>query len=425
VDFSLSAPAITTLATVGGTSTVTVNTINGVTGIVVLSPGLAPSGCSSSITGLTLSVACSDGVAPFSIVVSGQTGSAPNGLTRTVSVGVTIQDFSLAPNPATISLTTTAASTSTISDSPVNGFSQMISYSAGTVPAGCSASVSGATLSVVCNPLPTTGFSVAVMGTAGTSPNTLMRTATVQVMVGGGFTLSSSRTSITTLASIEGSSALTLTPLGTFSGTVTLSTGSVPLGCTATLTSAAIIPPILTDGLSVICSTGISPFNLTITGVSGGMSSSLVVPITVQDFSIAVDNSGPVDVGDSAVVTITLTPINSFSGSTVLFVDAPPGLTCGSVTPPSLVLPSQTASTVTCTSNTSGNYTLTVSAGSGSMTPRTAKTTISVNPVVNPSPIQPEIAGLDPALFYGIVGVVIVSIIGAIVAVARRSRKPR
>src|SRR5207249_6933027 len=68
-DFALSAPAITTLATVAGTSTVTVTPINGFSGTVTFSAGV-PVGCTASFTGAVLSVTCDTGVAPFSVSVT-------------------------------------------------------------------------------------------------------------------------------------------------------------------------------------------------------------------------------------------------------------------------------------------------------------------------------------------------------------------
>src|SRR5207249_9022285 len=261
-DFSLSAPAITTVATIAGTSTVTITPINGFTGTVSFSAGTVPAGCSASFTGAVLSVTCATGVAPFSVTVTGTSGA----LSRTTTVLVTVQDFSLSA-PAITTLATVAG-TSTVTVTPINGFSGTVTFSAG-VPVGCTASFTGAVLSVTCD----TGvapFSVSVTGTSGG----LSRTTTVPVTIQD-FSLSAP--AITILATVAGTSTVTVTPINGFAGTVTFSAGTMPAGCTASFSGAV---------LSVTCATGVAPFSVTVTGSSGGLSRTTTVPVTIQDFSL-------------------------------------------------------------------------------------------------------------------------------------------
>src|SRR5947199_7907788 len=159
----------------------------------------------------------------------------------------------------------TIARTSTVTITPLNGFTGTVSFSAGTVPAGCSASFTGAVLSVTC----ATGvapFSVTVTGTSGA----LSRTTTVLVTVQD-FSLSAP--AITTLATVAGTSTVTVTPINGFTGTVTFVAGTVPAACTASFTGAV---------LSVTCATGVSPFSVTVTGTSGSLSRPTFVLFTVQ-----------------------------------------------------------------------------------------------------------------------------------------------
>src|SRR5439155_9744159 len=179
-DFTLTATptSITTLATVAGTSTINVVPSGGFTGTVTFSAGAVPAGCTDSMTGAVLSVTCTTGIAPFSVTVTGT--SVTPALVRTGNVPVTVQDFALsAPGITTLA---TVAGTSTVTVTPINGFSGTVTFSAGTVPAGCNASFTGAVLSVTC----ATGvapFSVTVTGTTGTGSSTLSRTTTVPVTI--------------------------------------------------------------------------------------------------------------------------------------------------------------------------------------------------------------------------------------------------
>src|SRR5207249_598361 len=245
--FSLSAPAITTLANVTGTSTVTVAPINGFTGTITFSAGTVPAGCTASFAIAVLSVTCGTGVAPFSVTVTG----ASSGLSRTTTVSVTVQDFSLSA-PA-ITTVATVAGTSTVTVTPINGFTGTVSFSAGTVPAGCSASFTGAVLSVTC----ATGvapFSVTITGTSGA----LSRTTTVLVTVQD-FALMANPGSLRIGWSVTRTSTITVNNINGFSGTVALAlTATVPTGCTVTLSGSVV---------SVNCSP-VATFTVTVTGTS-------------------------------------------------------------------------------------------------------------------------------------------------------------
>src|SRR5438093_765231 len=347
-DFSLSAPAITTLATVTGTSTVTVAPINGFTGTITFSAGTVPAGCTASFASAVLSVTCSTGVAPFSVTVIG----ASSGLSRTTTVSVTVQDFSLSA-PA-ITTVATIAGTSTVTITPINGFTGTVSFSAGTVPAGCSASFTGAVLSVTC----ATGvapFSVTVTGTSGA----LSRTTTVLVTVQD-FSLSAP--AITTLATVAGTSTVTVTPINGFTGTVTFVAGTVPAACTASFTGA---------GLSVTCATGVSPFSVTVTGTSGSLSRTTTVPVTVQDFSLTANPASlSIVAGVTSTSTITVNNINGFSGTVALALTstAPTGCTV-----------TLSGSVVSVNCSPVATFTVTVTGTSGSLS-RTVNIQVSGGP---------------------------------------------
>src|SRR2546426_2765168 len=240
-DFSLSGPAITTLATIAGTSTIAVSPINGFSGGVAfaVSSGFTfPTGCNGSFNGAVLSVTCATGVAPFSVPVTGTTGTTPNTLSRSTSVSVTIQDFSLS-GPAITTLATIAGS-STAAVTPINGFTSAVTFavSSGFVfPSGCSGSFSGAVLAVTCS-TGVTPFTVPVTGTTGTAPNTLSRSANVSVNVQD---YSIAGPAITTLATVAGTSTVAVTAINGFAGTVSFAISSgftFPTGCSGSFSGA-------------------------------------------------------------------------------------------------------------------------------------------------------------------------------------------
>src|SRR6266699_3443139 len=83
------------------------------------------------------------------------------------------------------------------------------------------------------------------------------------------------------------------------------------------------------------------------------------------DFSISASSPAPTNAGQSASSTITVTALNGFSGTVSLSDTIPSGLTCGSISP-SILVGSGTA-TVSCSATNAGNYTLTITATSGSL----------------------------------------------------------
>jgi hypothetical protein len=76
--------------------------------------------------------------------------------------------------------------------------------------------------------------------------------------------------------------------------------------------------------------------------------------------------------------------------------------------------------TLTCTSSTANDYTVTITA-TGGATPHTTTQTFHVSAPTSPAAPAPTILGLTPLLFYGIVGgAILVIVIGGITVVIRR-----
>ena len=128
----------------------------------------------------------------------GQTGVAPNGielhavLDIIFNPGSASPDFSLAAAPAAVSMSQGGSATTTVTETPVNGFSGSVALTASGLPAGVTASfnpastTSTSTLTFTASGTAATGTStVTVTGTSGG----LLHTATVSVTVnasGGG-----------------------------------------------------------------------------------------------------------------------------------------------------------------------------------------------------------------------------------------------
>src|SRR5207253_8653323 len=134
------------------------------------------------------------------------------------------------------------------------------------------------------------------------------------------------------------------------------------------LTCGGITPNSLTGSgtASVSCSAAVAGnYTLTLTGTSGSLVHSTTAIFQYQDFTIIASSPAPSNVGSSSITTVTVTTVNHFAGIVSLTVTIPSGLTCGNITP-STITGSGTA-TVSCHATVSGNYTLTITGTSGSL----------------------------------------------------------
>lgn len=170
----------------------------------------------------------------------------------------------------------------------------------------------------------------------------------------------------------------TVNPLDGYSNTVSLTVSGCPTGATCTLNPTSVSPPYAPSTLTVstTSSTPGGTFTLTITGTDGTLThtTSVTLTVVVPDFSISSSStSGTIKAGGSAHFPITLTPLNTFSGSVSLTVTGLPGSSTGTFSPNPVTVTSPNSSSSTFTVTTSrktpaGTYHLTITGTSGSLT---------------------------------------------------------
>jgi len=192
------------------------------------------------------------------------------------------------------------------------------------------------------------------------------------------FTLSDSPSSLTiTQGGAGGTSTITVTDLGGFSGSVTLAASGVPSGVTAVFspnpTSAT---STLTLTASASATTGTA--TVTITGTSGSLMATTTLTLTVNaaaspNFTIGASPSSlTVKQGANGTSTITITSQNSFSSATTLTATGlPSGVTAAfstnPVTPPANGSATSTLTLTASATATVGTATVTVTGTSGSL----------------------------------------------------------
>jgi hypothetical protein len=241
-------------------------------------------------------------------ICNGQQGSyVANGTTYTIQLefsnaanncvlpppAATGPDFSITASPASQTVTAGAGTSYTATVAALGGFTGAVSFSVSGLPSGASASfnptsVTGSgssTLSVSTSTTTPAGtYTLTITGTSGT----LSHSATVSLVVNpvGGtpdFTISVSPTSRTVSRGSSGSYTVTIGAVNSFTGTVSLSVSGLGSRVTATFSPTSITGS-GTSTLTVTAARNASKGarTITITGVSGSLNHSTTATLTVQ-----------------------------------------------------------------------------------------------------------------------------------------------
>jgi subtilase family serine protease len=219
----------------------------------------------------------------------------------------------------------------------------------------------------------TTGYDLA---TGWGSPN---GSALLNALAGSSspsFTLASSPSSVTITQGNSGTSTITVTDLGGFSGSVTLAASGLPSGVTAAFsTNPTTSSSTLTLTASSTATTGTA--TVTITGTSGSLTATTTISLTVNaasspNFSVSASPASvTVTQGSSGTSTITITSTGGFNSATTLSASGlPSGVTAtfstNPVTPPANGSATSTLTLTAFASATVGTATITITGTSGS-----------------------------------------------------------
>jgi len=311
-DFSLSAtpPSQTVAQGAAGNYSVTVTPISGFMSAVSLSVSGLPTGATGTFSpnpatgssALTVSTTATTPAGTFPLTITGVSGSLTH--TTTVSLNVSVPDFSLSATPPSQTVAQGAAGNYSVTVTPISGFTGAVSLSVSGLPTGATGSFS---------PNPATGSSALTVSTTTTTPagtfpltitgvsGSLTHTTTVSLIVNvPDFSLSATPSSQTVLVGGAGSYSVTINRISGFNGAVTLSVTGLPTGATGTFTPNPATTS-STLAVSTTVSTPAGTYPLTITGVSGSLTHtaavSLVVTATVPPSGVAFDAVGPSSAG--------------------------------------------------------------------------------------------------------------------------------
>ena len=311
--FTLSASPSSLTITQGssGTSTITVTDVGGFTGSVTLAASGLPSGVTASFSTnpttststLTLTASSTATTGAATVTITGTSGS----LSATTTVSLTVNSttspaFSVSASPTSLTVTQGSSGTSTITVTSTGGFDSATTLSASGLPSGVTASFSTnpvtppangsatSTLTLTASSSATVGTAtVTITGTSGSTSHTATISLTVQASSSSpNFTMSLSPSSFTIDEGGTKSTTLTITSVGGFSGSVTLSVNEFPTDVSATASSNPVKVPkngsataTITWSASRRAPTGTTTIELI--GTSGSTENEIPVTITVAE----------------------------------------------------------------------------------------------------------------------------------------------
>jgi uncharacterized membrane protein len=387
-DFSLIAtPALQTIVA-GDTAnyTATVSALNGYTGTVSFSVSGLPAGASPVFTPASITSSGSSALAITTTI-----GTTPNGsyplvivatdgvLTHSANVTLVVTDFGISATPSSQTIVQGNAASYTIALTVSSGFVGNVNFSVSGLPVSSSAAFNPASLSA--SGTTTLTISTSTSTPFGTYPLTITasngvdsRTASVTLLVDpiGDFSLTISPQSQTVNQGQNIGYGVTVSASGGFTALVSLSVSGLPTGATATLSpssvqgsglvSLAIVPGANTPG---------GTYTITVTGSTGPLvhTATATLTILVPDFTFSASpSSRAILVGQSTSYTATFTPINSYAGTVSFSVSGLPAGATSLFTPGSLSSAGTTSLSIT-TDNTvaPGVYPLTITASDGTL----------------------------------------------------------
>jgi hypothetical protein len=284
--------------------------------------------------------------------------------------------FTLSSSASTLSINQASTGSATLTVTPKNGFTGMVSLSATGMPSGVTAAFSPAatagksTVTFTMNTAAVAGtYSITITGASGSLSSATTISVTV---VAPSFSLTTSVASLAIPEGSSGSDAISVSGKNGFNGGVSLSVTGMPSGVTAVFSPAtATTTSQVTFTVGAAVPGGV--YSFTIKGVSGTLSSSTTVGVTVLVPSFSLSASGTnvaTPRAGSGSSTISVKGQNGFNGMVSLTATSLPAGVSAQFSP------SSTASTSNLSLNASstaapGTYTITMIGSSGALSSST------------------------------------------------------
>jgi trimeric autotransporter adhesin len=360
--------------------------------------GLTASGSNATFAFTLNSQSLFQGANFVTLQYTGDSTYAPSATTLNNGSAISnpLSDFSIVPETTIVPVTAGAKATDIINATSVNSFSGAVTFtctsssgitctvtSSATLSPGSSSSASSnsvpLTLTISAGSSAANGpYNVLVTGTDSTGH--FIHTLTIQAVVSGAstgpsFTLTPSPATIAAItAGGSGTSSITVAPTNGFTGSVALacSVSGGPSGATdptcslsansVDITGATGLPSTLT--VTTTATTTAGSYTVTVTGTSGGLTESTQVGVTVNapanaNFTLSSSSATAISSpGGSTTSTITVNPVNGFTGTVAL--------TCKVTTSPSGAVNTPGCSLSPASTSTTSTLTVTTTAATSS-----------------------------------------------------------
>jgi regulation of enolase protein 1 (concanavalin A-like superfamily) len=290
---SASPASVTILQGASGSTSISINPLNGFSGSVSLTASGGPNGVSATFgtnpatasSILTLSATGTATTGTFTLTVTGTSA----GLTSTTTLSLTVNpqgNFTLSASPSSLTIVQGASGTSTITINALSGFNGSVNLSASGLPAGVTASFNPtsttgtSTLTLAASSTATTGLAtVTITGSSGNLSSSTTLSLTINPPPN--FSLTASPNGLTITQASSGSSTITVNPLNGFNGSVSLSASGLPNGVTASFNPTSTTnTSTLTLTASSTATTG--TVTVTITGTSGALTKTTSISVTIR-----------------------------------------------------------------------------------------------------------------------------------------------
>jgi uncharacterized membrane protein len=371
-----------------GTTSVYVGGQNGFNGSVTLAVTGLPSGVTASFSPnpttysstITLTASSSVPLGQYTVTVTGASGSLSASTTFTLSV--LAPSFTL--SAGSVSAGQGSSGTSYVYVYGQNGFAGSVHLAVTGLPSGVTASFSPNPVSTSSSSslLTLTVSSTAALGTTtltvtGTSGSLTASTTLTLTVYAPSFTLSD----YSSVSIGQGSSATSyvyVNPQNGFTGSVSLSVTGLPSGVTASFSPN---PVSATAGSSLLTLTASSTaslgqYNVTVTGASGSLTASTILNVTVYapSFTLSDYSSVSIGQGSSATSYVGVNPQYGFTGSVHLAVTGLPSGVTATLSPNPISTGNSTLTLTASSTASLGQYNVTITGTSGSLTASTVLT---------------------------------------------------